>query len=71
MSEVHQNGYWKQSAAKITKRLKLLFVRDSLDGLARYANITTGHHQGHVHVDVACEWLSIEKRVICEPFLTN
>ena len=42
-SEVHQNGYWKLCAAKITKRLKLLFVRDSLDGLALYDDIATGH----------------------------
>ena len=41
-TEVHQNGYWKRCAAKITKRLKLLFVRDCLDGLALYDDIATG-----------------------------
>ena len=65
-SEVHQNGYWKLCAAKITKRLKLLFVRDSLDGLALYDDIATGHNHDHIHLDVAFELFSVEKRMIYE-----
>ena len=65
-TEVHQNGYWKRCAAKITKRLKLLFVRDSFDGLALYDDIATGHYHDHIHLDVAFELFSVEKRMIYE-----
>ena len=67
-TKVYQNGYWKRRATKITKRLKLLFVRDSLDGLALYDDITTGHHHDHVHLDVASELFSIEERMTYELF---